>query len=266
MHAALALPELQRRFLAALYDDALPGPVAAISSQGLEPAARLRVYRHSCAAIHRSALRTTYPAVLALVGEGFFEQTVAAYRRASPSASGNLQNFGADFAEYLARLPALDAFPYLPDIARLEWQRQRTVLAADAAPVPAQTVAQQMASATDELAVGLHPSVHLLTSRHPLLTIWRYATAPTSEALKLSGTAEPVVLWRAAGDVAMASPDSASFACIDALARGSTLRHASAAGQACDPEFDGLACIESLAAQGLIVTLKQTFTQREDIS
>lgn len=266
MHAAPALPELQRRFLAALYDDAAPGPVDAIVGHGLEPAARLRIYRHSCSAIQTGALHTTFPAVLALIGEGFFDSTVHAYRRAYPSASGNLQSFGANFAEYLAGLPALAAFAYVPDVARLEWQRQLTVLAADGVPLPAVGVAQQLARAEGALTIGLHPSAHVLASSHPVLTIWRYATAPTSDDLQLAGTGEPVVLWREDGEVAMASPDAASFACISALARGLTLGDAYAAGQASDPGFDVSACLESLAAQGLIVAHNQTHSQQEDAS
>lgn len=99
MHAAPALPELQRQFLAALYDVGVPGPVSAIDGHGLEPDARLRIYRKSGAAIHTGALRTSYPAVLALVGEDFFDQTALGYRRARPSRSGNLQIFGDGLAD-----------------------------------------------------------------------------------------------------------------------------------------------------------------------
>ena len=132
MHTAPALSELQRRFLDALYDDRATGPLGEVAGNGLEPLARLRIYRNSCNEIQTGALRATYPAVLALVGTEFFEQSARGYRRAHPSASGNLQGFGAGFADYLASLSSLAAYPYLPDVARLEWRRQLAVLAADA--------------------------------------------------------------------------------------------------------------------------------------
>jgi len=265
MHAAPALPELQRRFLAALYDDAKPGPVEAIAGNGLEPSARLRVYRHSCNEIQTGALRATYPAVLALVGTAFFAQTARGYRRAHPSLHGNLQGFGADFAEYLETLPSIAGFPYLPDVARLEWRRQLSALAADAEPVTLEAVARQQVRAAGSLDTRLHPSVHLLDSRHPVLTIWHYATDPTPAGLHLTGAGEQVVLWREEGEVAMATPDPASFACTDALSRSKSLEHARAAALAIDPDFDLLACLTSLAGHGLIVALHPTAPHEEPV-
>lgn len=257
MHAAPALPELQRRFLAALYDDGESGPVDAIAGNGLEPAARLRIYRRSCNEIQIGALRAAYPAVLALIGEAFFDQTARGYRSRYPSGSGNLQGFGARFADYLETLPATRELAYLPDVARLEWLRQQAVLATDAEPLLMDAVAQQLAD-TDALSrLALHPSVHGLASRHPVLTVWRYATDPTPEDLQLTGVGEQVVLWREGGEVAMATPDAASFACIEALKRGDTVADAHAAAKAIDSDFDLPACMGSLAERGLIVALER---------
>lgn len=245
MHAAPALLEAQRRFLAALYDDVEPGPVASIVGNGLEPAARLRIYRNSCNEIQAGALRTTYPAVLALVGGAFFEQTARGYRAAYPSQSGNLQTFGQRFADYLAGLSAVHALPYLSDVARLEWLRQESALSGDLA-----------ASLIDgSTQTGLHPGVRLLASPYPVLTIWRYAMQPTDAGLDFADAGEQVVLWREDDQVAMAALDPASFACIESLARGGTLDDAYQAGRKQDLDFDFAACIESLVDRGLLAVL-----------
>lgn len=266
MHAAPALPELQRRFLAALYDDGAPGPLEMIAGNGLEPSARLRVYRHSCNEIQTGALRAAYPAVLALVGAAFFEQTARGYRQAHPSMRGNLQDFGAEFAGHLGSLSSLGEFPYVPDVARLEWRRQLSALAADAARLPPDAIAQQLVRAAGSFDIDLHPSVHTLDSPHPVLTIWRYATDLTPAGLQLTGAGEQVVLWREDGEVALATPDAASFACIDALTRGRTLDHAHAAAQSIDPDFDLPACLASLAGHGLIVALHPAASHEESVS
>lgn len=251
MHAAPALLETQRRFLAAVYDDAEPGPVEAIDGNGLEPAARLRIYRRSGEAIQMGTLRTSYPVVLALVGEAYFDQTVRGFRQTHPSDSGNLQDFGACFADYLASLPGLTGYAYLADIARLEWLRQQSALADDSDTLP-ELPARRLATAGKPLVLALHPSVRLLASRYRVLTIWRYAMQPSSEPLQLDGAGENVVLWREGGEVAMATPDAASFACIKALARGEALDRAEAVACAADNRFDLATCLESLARQGLI--------------
>lgn len=242
MHAASALLETQRRFLAALYDDNDAGPIAWIAGNGLEPAARLRIYRRSCSETQIAALRTTYPGVLALVGEAFFELTARGYRRTFPSRSGNLQTFGAHLADYLEEVPETRALSYLPDVARLEWLRQETALAADAEPMPPNVLAP----------IIVRPSVRLLASRHAVLTIWRYALDPTPERLQLTNQGERIALWREDDEVAMATLDAASFAYIEALARGTVLEDAQRAAWTIDPAFDLPTCIESFAAHGLI--------------
>lgn len=255
MHAAPALLETQRSFLTALYDDADAGPVDSIAGNGLEPAARLRIYRRSCNAIQTGALRASFPAVLALVGDDFFEQTARGYRHAHPSSSGNLQLFGAAFANYLASLPALADYAYVPDVAHLEWQRQLAALAAMSPSAARDAVARSSAGAEPANMLALHPSVHLLASRHPVLTIWRYAMQPSSDRLRLDGAGENVLLWREDGEVAMAALDAASFACIEALTQGRSLDAARAAARAADPDFELAACMESFAQRGVISTL-----------
>ncbi len=264
MRAAPALPDWQRQFLDALYVADAPGPFAAIDGHGLEPDARLRIYRHSSEAIHVGALRIAYPAVLALVGEDCFDQTARGYRAAHPSRSGNLQVFGARFAEYLEALPDLRPLAYLPDVARLEWLRQTSALAADAEFVAPDTSTDAWANIDASLRIDLHPSVRLLASAHPILTIWRYALQPTSESPVLDGEGEHAVLWRAGGEVAMAAIDPASFACVTSLARGETLDAACGAAQARDSGFEPAACLASLFRQNLITAIHPLGDPREE--
>ncbi|MBU6478733.1 MAG: putative DNA-binding domain-containing protein [Xanthomonadaceae bacterium] len=261
MHAALSLSELQQQFMAALYDADVPGPATSIAGNGLAPEARLHIYRNSCNEIQTSALRTTYPAVLALVGEAFFDQSARGYRRAHPSHSGNLQAFGETFAEYLETLTGCRSFPYLPDVARLEWLRQQTVLAPDSQPID---LVESLDTSGGSQRIVLHPSLHLLESRYPVFTIWHYALQPTSTRLVLDGGGESVVLWREDGEVAMATLDPASFACIAAFAHDYSLDDAQAAAMAVDPDFALVECVESLLQRRLITGIKPFVAPRKE--
>lgn len=263
MHAAPSLPELQRQFMAALYDPKAPGPLARIAGNGLAPAARLRIYRHSCNETQTAALRTTYPAVLALVGDAFFNQMARGYRRAHPSHSGNLQLFGDALAGYVETLPGCRSLPYLPDVARLEWLRQLTILAPDAAPIGPDALAAAIRGAGDSLRLVLHPSLHVLESGHPLLTLWNYALHPDDEKLVLDEVGECVALWREDAEVAMGALDPASFACIAALAQEASLGAALRAATAIDPDFELDTCLESIGEHGLIVGFRPYAMPRE---
>ncbi|SRR5579875_232654 len=255
MRAVSALHELQRGFLAALYDDREPGPLDAIAGNGLEPAARLRIYRRSCNENQTGALRTAFPAVRALVGEDFFDQTARGYRSAHPSRSGNLQAFGAHFADYLGSLPETRGLPYLPDVARLEWLRQEVALAADAESLSPDAFAQALIAIDGPLRIDLHPGVRLFASPHAVLTIWDYAMHPGEARLQLPEAGERVLLWREDGEVAMAALDAASFACVEALAQGRSLDDALAAACARKAGFDLAVCISGLVERGLLVAL-----------
>ena len=256
MSAAPVLRELQRGFADAMLgrnDDAAHWVIGA----GLPPSARLQVYANAITGTQIETLRATYPAVLALVGAEFFEAAAARYRLQHPSTRGNLQAFGGAFADFLAAMPEAAALAYLPDVARLEWLRQQSALAADAAPLDPAAQAAAL-DAASPLQLVLHPSLRLLASAHPVLTIWRYATAPADGRLRLDGHGEQVALWRDGGAVAMAALDAASHACIAALAAGRALDTAHAEGLAADAHFELAACLRSLLDQGLIVAFTHT--------
>ncbi|MBU6491621.1 MAG: putative DNA-binding domain-containing protein [Burkholderiales bacterium] len=255
MRAASSLLEMQLSFLAALYDSGQSGPTDRLADSCLEPAARLRIYRHNSEQIHLEALRTTFPAVRALVGDAFFDQTAARYRGANPSRSGNLQAFGEHFAEFLAAQADQHRLPYLSDVAQLEWRRQNAALAGDAQALSLAALGSALANADGPMRVSFHPSMQWFASPHPVLTLWQYAMQPSPQRLTLSESGEHVVLWRSADEVAMASVDAATFACIDVLARGAILDTAHAAASAQDPDFDFAACITSLVREELVTAI-----------
>ena len=262
MTAAPALFELQCQFLAALYDEDTSS-VDFLVGNGLEPAARQRIYRNSAAEIHTQALRTAYPAVLALVGEGFFERATTAYRRLRPSRTGNLQVFGAGFGDFLDAMPETRELPYLGDVARLEWQRQQAALAPDAEPLTWADFARTVSETNAPLKIALHPSLRRFVCRHRVLSIWHYALHPESERLELAPGGERVLLWRSDDQIAMAATDAATFTCVGALAEGVVLDTAHAAALKHNPQFDLAGCITTLAGQGLIVGLT-TAASREN--
>lgn len=257
MLAKPALHELQKQFMDALFDVAAPGPTARVAGNGLTSEARLRIYRHSCNEIQTAALRTSYPAVLTLVGEDWFDQTARGYRRAYPSDSGNLQKFGTHFGDYLETLPACRSIPYLSDVARLEWLRQQTILAAEAEPMTSEIFAECLRDSDgSSLRIVFHPSVHWLNSRHRVLTIWRFAMQPSPEQLTLDGEGENVALWREDGKVAMVAPDPASFTCMTALAQNQSLCDAYAEAAVLDADFDFAQCMENLLQHGLVASIR----------
>jgi len=181
MRAAPHLLELQQGFA-----DALRGRGDAVSAwvdgAGLDPAARLRIYQHAAAATLTAALRDSYPAVCAMVGDPFFDALAARYRRQHPSICGNLQHFGENLADFIATMPEAQNLPYLPDLARLEWRRQSAALAADAVAVD---------------AVGSAAAIRLLGARIDALgsPMTPFASLTRASVLYVAAGFLPIIGW-----------------------------------------------------------------------
>lgn len=252
MNTAPSLLKLQSEFalwMMGVQESALAETVA---GNGLEPEARLKIYRNIVFNNLTAALRTAYPAVLKLVGEEFFDGAVARYVRAYPSVSGNLQDFGARFAECLNSMPETAAFPYLADVARLEWARQRAYLAADAAPLEPSALAEVAGDKQGNLRLTLHHSVRMLESNYPVLDIWGFCQQDTDERLGLRDTGQQVLIWRMDTQIAMQALTTAQYAFTDSLMKQDTLDSAQARASDLGSDFDVGAFLRWLFSEKLI--------------
>src|SRR5271165_4223828 len=115
------LLELQIRFRRAILDGDTAEIVAAIQGDGLDPAARVGIYRNHAFGTLGDALQSTFPVVCRLVDKRFFAYAAHEYLRGHPPHSRCLVEYGADFADFLARFEPCKDLPYLADVARFEW-------------------------------------------------------------------------------------------------------------------------------------------------
>src|SRR5271169_1907108 len=169
-----SLREVQRGFTAAaLFDDTASLAEIGIVAGGLDPAARIAVYRNNVFGNYRQALAATYPVVRRLVGGTLFDAAVAAFARAYPSQHGDVNRYGGDMARFLAAYPPARTLVYLPDVARLEWALDQANIAADSPPLDLRALAAVPAAALGALRFALHPSVQMVKSRHPIFRIWQ---------------------------------------------------------------------------------------------
>ena len=151
--------------------DAFQRPTGAPPSglRGALDLARFEVYRASVEANLRHALRDTYPVVNRLVGEDYFGQVARAYLRAHPSRSGDIHAFGAE--SFLAAQDSAEDFPYLPDVARLEWLAHQAFHAADAESLTIAALADLQSESYGSLC--LLPTVRMMRSEFPVHRIWQ---------------------------------------------------------------------------------------------
>jgi hypothetical protein len=246
------LSELQTAFARAITDGAAPDLLPWIAQRGIEPAARLQIYRNAVLATQVESLTTSFPAVQRLLGEECFDGWATRYAAWHGSSSGNLQNLGHDFAGFLEAQAELETLRWLGDLTRLEWLRQRTILAADASPLDVATLHASLLATGDDPILQPLPCVHTIVAAFPVLDLWNFTESPDDIAVDLDAGAQGVVLWREHGQVAMQSCAPATATFVEALVGGATLSHATAAALRIDASIELAELLTPLLANALV--------------
>lgn len=164
----------RRAFASALLDPSLPPPVGWKAWNGSDPVVRFAVYRNNVVHSLVQVLADTFPVVRQLVGEPFFSAMAGQFVREHPPASPLMHRYGEALAGWLASFEPAAGLPYLPDVARLEQARLRALHAADAEPVDRQTLEawRQMPQGLLDASLRLHPSLAIVRSAHPIVSLW----------------------------------------------------------------------------------------------
>ncbi len=174
------LAVVQQQFGDALFDHRHESRLEPLlKTGGIE---RLALYRGNLSAGWERALADAYPVVRQLVGDEFFEGMARAYGKSTPSTDPDLAAFGLRFADFLAGFAPAAAYPYLPDMARLEWTVHRAWLAPDVEPLGIDALLRLAPEALDAARFILHPSVTMLHSPWAIAALWR-AHQPGGPAL-----------------------------------------------------------------------------------
>lgn len=175
-----ALAALQQQFGAALFDRTHEAALQFSLSEG--GVARLALYRGNLSAGWERALGEAYPVLRQLVGEEFFAGLARAYGKAAPSQDPDLASFGTGIADFLAGFAPAAPYPYLPDMARLEWAVHRAYLAPDVQALGLEALVAMSPAALEAARFTLHPSVSLLRSQWAIAALWQ-AHQPGGPAL-----------------------------------------------------------------------------------
>ena len=252
---ANSLAALQQAFSSALRDAAQPVPApVAVSAEG--PAARgFDVYRNNVAVSLIEALEAAFPAVRRLVGEAFFKAMAKAYIAEEPPRSPVLLLYGRSFGDFLEGFPPAAGVPYLGDVARLEWAQLYAYHAADAAPLEIDRLTAVPSSDLGSLRFALHPSLHLIRSRWPVVSLWAASgepAAPTDIDLKIGQEAAVI---RPALKVETRLLPAGGHDFIAELLEGATLSAAAEQAVERDPAFELAVHLQGLFEIGAVTAL-----------
>ncbi|MGH8569008.1 MAG: HvfC/BufC family peptide modification chaperone, partial [Gammaproteobacteria bacterium] len=201
------------------------------------------------------ALRASYPIIDRLVGERFFDHAAARYIRDYPPGSGNLHDFGGQFAELLAACPGASLLSYLADVARLEWACQEVYHAAEPARLKLAALAEVPPDRYHELRFQLNPAGRLLASDYPILRIWQVHQpeyqGETTVDLSLGGI--QLLVIRRALEIEFEPLSQGEYALLKALREGRTLGDACGLALEAEPHLNVAALLRSHVARHTLV-------------
>jgi hypothetical protein len=253
----LSLHDLQARFAAGLHGEgtALDGLIVGAP---FTPAERLSVYRNNFLISLTGALGDVYPVVQRLVGEGYFAYLATRYIAAHPSQSGDIHEFGACLSEFIAADTALTEWPYLADVAALEWAWHHAFHCEDRATAKLQDLAAMDPEMHDQLCFGLHPSVSMHASDYPLSQIWQanQSDAEGDAVINLADGGETVVVARCDNNVQVLRVPAADFAFLKELGRGVSFSRACATATAVDADIDLVQALLAFISNEFIATVR----------
>lgn len=116
-------------------------------------------------------LKSSYSCIFRLVGDDFFTYIAKKYIIKYPQKQGYLQNYGNDFADFIATIKECKNMPYLSDIALLEkyyelcYHSKNIDIDFDFSKLTAVFTKNNFTTIIDKC--------YLLSSKYPILAIWR---------------------------------------------------------------------------------------------
>ncbi|OIP85622.1 MAG: hypothetical protein AUK37_03965 [Rhodobacterales bacterium CG2_30_65_12] len=250
----LTHPEFTRAFDAALKGAPLPEGVTARAPD--QAARRFDVYRNNVAVSLAEALAARFAVIKRLVGEEFFTALARVYAEAHRPRSPVLHEWGESFAGFLATFPPLEAYPYMADVARIEWARGLAFHAADATPADPALFA---GANPGRLTLRLHESVQVLRLATPAVSIWA-ANQPGAAPLDLTAaTPEIAMVWRDRSfEVPVLAIGPGDAVLVEQLRAGAPLATAAECALWAETGFDPQPMLVRLMQAGAILTPEET--------
>lgn len=208
----------------------------------LTPAERMAVYRRNIMTTLRGALGDIFPTTKSMMGREIFLAAADMFIQQTPSLSGDLNQFGREWPDFLngyAQSSPSSCLPaYLHEMARLDWAWHEAFHAADHEPLDLLRLAAVPGEQHASLVFSLHPSAHLIESPHPLWQLWQMhqpEVGNNSHAEEAMGDAQSapdfLLVHRGEADVTLTRLSEAQFRFLSACMQQQGL------GRACDAAF-----------------------------
>ena len=189
-----ALRDIQAAFI---HDAYTGGQTSAVYLNKYKPNSRERldIYYNNTLLGLTDILTTTYPVLQKIVGESFFSTIARFYIETNFQISGNRHTYGGELSSFLRSYEPAASWPYLPDIAAIEWAYFQASIADDAPALDFNELTD-LISEHPGFIVSLHPGVYYVELNFNALEIWQEHQKIKIETIKLRKSLQTILIWR----------------------------------------------------------------------
>ncbi len=165
-----------------------------------------------------------------------------------------LFDYGGGFPDFIHGFEPVAELPYLRDVARIERAWVEAYHAPEACSISPAVFAQISPEDLPDLRVALHPSLRLVRSRYPALTIWQMNIGGgVAQSVNLAAGGEDVLVVRSDVEVELRAlpPGGADF--LLALCDGGSMLEATQAALTADRRFELSVNLSALMRAGAFI-------------
>jgi hypothetical protein len=224
----LSLRELQTKFFDSIARLPGAGPVSfdpvfvnIVEGRGqLGAAERIDIYAQMYYARLLEVLRGDFPRVATILGCEQFDAVARAYLAQYPSTNPSLRYLARFLPAFLKGRPETEEFPFLCDLAQLEWLRVAVFDAPDTEPLRIEDLQTVAPDAWPTLTLHTVPAFQLLRSEWPVHEIWKAAEEETSSPECFRQEKTTVRIWREGFTVYHTPMDTVEQTALDCIRAG----------------------------------------------
>ncbi len=192
------LLNLQQDFVAHLYDDKKLKIIKSLLPYSKpEALGRLNIYRNNVFGNFSTVLSSIFTVTKKILGDKKFFSFAEEYIKSYPSNSGNLDEYGEFFPEFLKKNIKKHKLNYLSDLATLEIAHYKTFFAEKIKDeFPLREFKKISPENFPNLTFTLHPSCVLFSSKFPICSIWhkeKKSSSKKAEFIMVANAVKPLV-------------------------------------------------------------------------
>ena len=198
-------------------------PAGLVGPDGQPSEKRFSVYRNNVMVSLIDAMEANFPAIKRLVGNDFFVSLAREFVIENPPEQPMLFLYGDKFPGFLEQFQPIENYPYLGDVARVEYAWLQSYHADDSAVLDAAELGAVPAEKVGKAIFKVHPASWIFRSKWPAATLMdRNREGVDCRDIDL-GVDEDVLITRPVLDVQTRILPNGGYEFLSALANGETL-------------------------------------------